>query len=90
MKNGPVNMRYSFGKTHDFQMELRFSIQFSCFFARPELEAFGPRGVAKIGPGRFTRVFKGKFAHQMCVLPLVKLILFKFHGNSISNELVIR
>ena len=81
MKNGLANMRYSLGKTHDFQMELRFSIQFSWFFTRPELEAFGPRGVAKIGPGRFTWVFKGKFAHQMCVLPSVKLILFKSDCN---------
>ena len=74
-------MRYSLGKTHDFQMELRFSIQFCRFFTWPELEAFGPRGVAKIGPGRFTWVFERKFAHQMCVLPSVKLILFKFHCN---------
>ena len=49
MKNGPVNMRYSFGKTHGFQMELLFSISFSCFLTIPELDAFGPRGVAKIG-----------------------------------------
>ena len=57
MKNGPVNMRYSFGKTHGFQMELLFSISFSCFLTIPELDAFGPRGVAKIGPGRFAWVF---------------------------------
>ena len=57
MKNGPVNMRYSFGKTHGFQMELLFSISFSFFLTIPELDAFGPRGVAKIGPGRFTWVF---------------------------------
>ena len=49
MKNGPVNMRYSFGKTHGFQMELLFSISFSCFLTIPELDAFGPRGVAKLG-----------------------------------------
>ena len=60
MKNGLVNMRYSFGKTHAFQMELQLSMSFSCFLTIPELDAFGPRGVAKIGPGRFAWAFLKK------------------------------
>ena len=74
-------MHYSFVAAHDSKTEEGFSMIFSCFRTIPELDAFGPRGVAKIGPGRFTWVFKGKFVHQMCVLPSVKLILFKFHCN---------
>ena len=35
----------------------------------------------KSGLGVSPGLFKGKFAHQMCVLPSVKLILFKVHCN---------
>ena len=54
---GRQNMCYSFVAAHDSKKEGGFSKIFSCFRTIPELDAFGPRGVAKIGPGRFALVF---------------------------------
>ena len=48
------------------------------------MDAFGPRGVAKIGPGRFAWVFYGKFVREVCVIPAVKLTLFNRSCNSRS------